>query len=194
MTRYRFLIHPGWGNSGKEHWQSYWERNLGSQAERIRQHDWFYPQPDDWEATALEAIASQTEPVVIVAHSLGCVVTAKLLSQPLAPVAAAILVAPADIERPGAPQELVGFAPISLAPLTAPSLVIASSSDPFCSSNRSEDFARAWGADYWNLGDAGHINFDAGFGPWTEGWEYVTNWLADNVKSKDMEAEVEKSR
>ncbi|HML28972.1 MAG TPA: alpha/beta hydrolase, partial [Hyphomicrobium sp.] len=31
-----------------------------------------------------------------------------------------------------------------------------------------ERWARAWGADFVNLGAAGHINAEAGFGPWPE--------------------------
>jgi predicted alpha/beta hydrolase family esterase len=34
---------------------------------------------------------------------------------------------------------------------------------------RARQFAQAWGADYVEIGDAGHINGDAGYGPWPEG-------------------------
>ena len=31
------------------------------------------------------------------------------------------------------------------------------------------DIAAAWGADFYDIGEAGHVNDKAGFGPWPEG-------------------------
>ncbi len=54
-------------------------------------------------------------PVILAAHSLGCLAVAwwaELSPQPYGwPVAGALLVAPADVDRPNAPDELRGFAP-----------------------------------------------------------------------------------
>jgi len=47
-------------------------------------------------------------------------------------------------------------------------LVVASESDPFCAIDRARDFAHAWGADFRDIGPAGHINTAAGYGPWPE--------------------------
>src|SRR5580698_10416209 len=113
---FRFLIQPGWTDSDPEHWQSHWQRRLGERAEKIEQRDWFNPLLKEWEETARKTIARQRVPVVILAHSMGCILTAKLLAQPLSPVVGAVLVAPADVERPDIPEPTANFAPISRAP------------------------------------------------------------------------------
>ncbi len=41
------LIVPGWLNSGPDHWQSRWERNLKT-ARRIHQDDWHAPDRNAW--------------------------------------------------------------------------------------------------------------------------------------------------
>ncbi len=84
-------------------------------------------------------------------------------------VSAALLVAPADIEQPDSNPDLRNFAPIPLAPLPFPSLVVASDNDPYCEVARAREFARSWGSEFVNIGHAGHINTDAGFGEWPEG-------------------------
>lgn len=180
---FHFLIQPGWADSDDEHWQSHWRRRLGDRAEKIEQRDWRLPQLKEWEATARATIERQKAPVVMLTHSLGCILAAKLLAQPLRPVVGAVLVAPADVERPGAPEELLNFTPISRAPLAVPALVVSSSSDPFCSVERAGEFAKAWQADQWQLGDAGHINTAAGFGEWPEGWQYVMDWLKRRMEA-----------
>jgi hypothetical protein len=53
--------------------------------------------------------------------------------------------------------------------LPFPSAVVASSDDPFVSIKRAHAFASAWGAAMIEIGARGHINVDAGFGPWPEG-------------------------
>ena len=56
-----------------------------------------------------------------------------------------------------------------LAPLPFPSIVVASSDDPFVARDRAADFARRWGSRLVDIGPAGHINTDAGFGVWPLG-------------------------
>ena len=53
--------------------------------------------------------------------------------------------------------------------LPFPSIVIASADDPYVGTQRARQFAKAWGSDYNEIGNAGHINGDAGYGPWPEG-------------------------
>jgi predicted alpha/beta hydrolase family esterase len=50
------LIVPGLGDSGPEHWQSYWERTRGD-CLRVAQRDWETPARSDWVATLDDAIA-----------------------------------------------------------------------------------------------------------------------------------------
>ncbi len=97
------LIVPGLGNSGPDHWQSRWERKLPT-AQRVEQADWNAPDREGWVGTLCAAIAAARRPVVLVAHSLGCM-TVALAAAELArnAVRGAFLVAPADVERPDMP-------------------------------------------------------------------------------------------
>src|SRR4029450_7084669 len=65
------LIVPGWGDSGPEHWQSLWER-ANPDFRRVAQRDWLYPVRGEWVETLEHEIRTAGEPVVLVAHSLGC--------------------------------------------------------------------------------------------------------------------------
>lgn len=160
---------PGFGGSGPGHWQTVWQRDL-AQARRVEQADWDAPRLGAWLAT-LKGASDAAPGSVIVAHSLGCILLAHLLAErPAAPVAAALLVAPADVEsRCPAYEALREFAPIPLRRLPFPSTVVASSDDPFVSIERAAIFAERWGAPMIDIGPYGHVNVDAGFGPWPEG-------------------------
>jgi predicted alpha/beta hydrolase family esterase len=170
-----FLIQPGWQNSGPHHWQTLWEERLGSAATRVQQQDWMVPERGSWVATLDASVRNTPAPVVILAHSVGCLAT--VFAMAAAPVAAAVLVAPADAEREGAPEALRSFIPIPREILHAPALLIASDNDPYCSVERARDFAQSWRADFEIVPGGGHINTDAGFGPWPEGWQMVGRWL-----------------
>ena len=170
-----FLIQPGWQNSGPHHWQSLWQERLGSAATRVQQHDWLVPERVAWSHALEQTIHRTPSPVVILAHSIGCM--AAIFAVAEAPVAALVLVAPADAERPGAPGALHTFTPIPMKPLGVPALLVASDSDPYCTLDRARQFAGAWRADLEIVTGGGHINFDAGFGPWPDGWLMVGTWL-----------------
>jgi predicted alpha/beta hydrolase family esterase len=163
------LIVPGLGGSGPGHWQSVWESEL-SNATRVAQADWDEPRRGPWIAAIRQAIAARPG-VIVVAHSLGCILLAHLLAEdPETPVAGALLVAPADVERPSpAPNCVRRFAPVPMNRLPFPSMVVASGNDPFATFARAESFASAWGSELIDIGNAGHINVEAGFGPWPEG-------------------------
>ena len=62
-----------------------------------------------------------------------------------------------------------GFRPILRHTLPFPSIVVASSDDLYMLPEDARALARAWGSRFVLLEDAGHINGDAGFGPWPEG-------------------------
>jgi predicted alpha/beta hydrolase family esterase len=164
------MIVPGYTNSGPDHWQSRWQRKL-STARRVEQADWDAPVRDDWVSGLVETVAASRRPVVLLAHSLGVITVvhaAPLLSPDV--VRGAFLVAPADVEDAALiPTIERAFAPSPQDPLPFPSLLVASRSDPYCTYERAEDFAFAWGSALLDAGDAGHINTESGFGPWPEG-------------------------
>ena len=162
------IIVPGWKNSGPEHWQSRWVSVL-PHAVRIEQRNWENPEPAQWVSTLAAEVDRARSPVLIVAHSLGCLITASLPVPLRAKVAGALLVAPADIERPDAPACLRGFAPISRQSLPFQSVVVASDDDPYCALERARAFAEDWGSRIVVLSGAGHINAESGLADWPEG-------------------------
>ena len=68
------LILPGWLNSEAAHWQSRWQLRHGYT--RVEQHDWIRPLRGDWTVQLEEAVLAAPGPVVLVAHSLGCILAA----------------------------------------------------------------------------------------------------------------------
>ncbi|MEV6466438.1 alpha/beta fold hydrolase [Kitasatospora sp. NPDC051702] len=176
--RTTYLVLPGYQNSGPEHWQSRWEAAEPESFRRVVQADWDRPDPQDWVARVDAAVAGAAADgaVVLVAHSLGCIAVARwAATAPAARTSAvrgALLVAPADIDTADVP-ELVGFRPVALAPIPFPSVVVASSDDPWAAPERARQFARAWGARYVEPGAFGHLNSESGLGDRPEGRELL---------------------
>jgi predicted alpha/beta hydrolase family esterase len=169
------VIIPGWRDSPPDHWQSLWAAQLPG-AVRVQQDDWVSPSRQAWVASITQTILAHAQPVVIVAHSLGCIATTHLPPEASAHIAAALLVAPADPERRG---QLADFAPVPYQRLPYHSIVVASNTDPYCSVRTAGAYARAWGSEFVRLQDAGHINLEAGFGPWSLGWGLLQALLND---------------
>jgi predicted alpha/beta hydrolase family esterase len=173
------LIVPGWGNSGPAHWQSLWEQQDPDHV-RVQQDDWDNPDLAGWVARLDEAVAVCPEPPIIIAHSLGCTTVAHWVARTGgAPVHAALLVAPPDVDRLDEPA-LFGFRNVPRVKLPFPSLVVGSLTDHYMTASRAAEFAEAWGARYVNAGEEGHINVAAGRGPWPEG-ERLLKELLDSV-------------
>jgi uncharacterized protein len=165
------LTVPGYTGSGPEHWQSRWEAAHPG-VRRVVQRDWDRPARAEWVATLDRAVRAARRPVVLAAHSLGCATVVHWLatSPDPAPVVGALLVAPADVDRPGWPVEVADFRPMPLARLPVPSTVVASSDDPWVSAERARALAAAWGSAFVDAGAAGHLNSASGLGEWAAGW------------------------
>lgn len=172
----RYLILPGWQGSPAEHWQSHWQRSLPNGA-RVEQRDWDTPRRDDWSAALSAAVAADPRPAILIAHSLGCITVAHWAQRApvelLRRVRGALLVAPADVERPGCPEPLQGFAPIPRDLLPFPSLLVGSDNDAAASAVRAIELARQWGSEAAILAGAGHINVKSGHRHWEQGFAYL---------------------
>jgi uncharacterized protein len=173
------LILSGLWNSGPDHWQSHWERKYPAW-QRVSHRDWNSPERDEWVAELDAGIAACQGRPILVAHSLGCMLVAQwaLSGSPLK-VAGAFLVAPSDTEAPSYPIDANAFRPVPLQALPFPSIVVASTNDPFADIARSREFARAWGSKLVEIGDAGHISADSGYGPWPEGEAMLEEFCLD---------------
>ncbi len=111
-------------------------------------------------------------PIVFAAHSLGCIALAhwcKAAPGEVHKIKGALLVAPADVDGKDAPKQLKDFSPVPRDLLPFPSIVVASSSDPYLTIARAREFARSWGSRFVDIGAAGHINGESGLGDWPEG-------------------------
>lgn len=172
------LIVPGLHGSGPGHWQDHWAKTLPG-AEIVGQRDWDRPDLCEWAAALGEAVRRRPG-AVLVAHSLGCALTAHLAAMGGADgVAGALLVAPADVEEDTpARDHLCAFAPMPRRALPFPALLVGSRNDPFMTPGRARAFAADWGAAYADAGAVGHINVASGHGPWPEGLTYLDAVLA----------------
>nr|WP_254068095.1 alpha/beta fold hydrolase [Acidovorax sp. SRB_14] len=170
---------PGWQSSGPDHWQSRWERLHGYQ--RVEQHEWMRPLRGDWTARLEEVVLDAGAPVVLVAHSLGCILTAwwATHSKHAHRVKGALLVAPGDVERADLRPHLPGWAPVALQPLPFPAVLVGSHNDPYCSLGRAQALAGAWGARFVDCGERGHINAESGLGDWPEGRALLATLMKD---------------
>lgn len=178
------LFVPGLRDHVEDHWQTHAARGItGSitveplRADRLSRAARVSALDD-----ALNAIAGD---VVIAAHSAGCLMVAHWALTPTRAVRGALLVTPADVERPlpqGYPtyDELGanGWLPIPRGRLPFPALVVASRNDPLAAFDRVSGLSGDWGAELHDAGNVGHLNPAAGFGPWPE----ATALLRDLVR------------
>lgn len=172
------LVLAGYQNSGAGHWQTRWEA-LDPTFRRVQMPDWDHPSRDAWCRTLDAAVAAADTPVVFAAHSLGCLTAAFWAAHyasaaHLARVAGALLVAAPDSAGPRFPATISGFAPVPLQRLPFPTIVVASSDDPYADLAFSQTCASAWGSRWIDVGPLGHINGDSGLGDWDQGLQ----WLA----------------
>ncbi|HEX2533199.1 MAG TPA: alpha/beta hydrolase [Chitinophagaceae bacterium] len=162
------LILPGLNNSGPEHWQSLWERELGFR--RVEQQDWDTPARQDWiEALDAAVLQYQPENVLLVGHSLACITIAYWAKTYRREIKGALLVAPSDTEAASYPPGTTGFSPVPLDPLPFPSITVTSTDDYYVRPERARLFAQSWGSTLVEIGACGHINAASGLGRWDQG-------------------------
>jgi predicted alpha/beta hydrolase family esterase len=169
------IIVPGWRDSGPGHWQSLWAERIPG-ARRVVQDDWITPTQSAWVGSLARQVLDEPGPVVIAAHSLGCIATTHLPPEAVARIQGALLVAPADPERRAV---LNDFAPVPFGKLPYRSVVVASSNDPYCPVRLAGAYARAWGSEFVRLQSAGHINIESGFGEWPLGIALLQSLTGD---------------
>ena len=173
------IIVPGWRDSGPGHWQSLWAERLPGVV-RVVQDDWITPSRKAWVAALERTILGMEGPVVVAAHSLGCIATTHVSAEAAARIHGALLVAPADPERRAV---LSDFAPVPYARLPYRSVLVASSNDPYCPIRLAGAYARAWGSEFVRLQDAGHINIESGHGEWPLGQALLQSFTDTPVRA-----------
>ena len=163
-----FVLVPGLHNSGPDHWQSFWQLRLPFWL-RVAQSRWDDPDIGRWIDATRRRLAGVTQPAILVGHSFGALasVAFALDLARTAPLAGLLLVAPA------APMRFNVEESVPEAPLGLPAVMVASHNDPLMSFPRAARWAETWHARLVDLGEAGHINAQAGFGPWSYGLELL---------------------
>lgn len=161
------LIVPGLDGSPQPHWQDWWVKT-DPNAVLVDLSNPSRPDPHAWEAELAGMILHHPD-AVVVAHSLGAVLVARLLHKfPQVNLRAALLVAPA--ETPVCAR-INAFQPILERPLGIAATVVGSRNDPWMPFSRARQLADRFQADFVDLGFAGHVNVASGFGPWAYGKE-----------------------
>lgn len=178
MNAKQTLVLPGYANSGPGHWQTRWEV-LDPSFTRVAMPDWDRPVCDDWCDALDRAVAAHgAQPVRIAAHSLGSLTAvvwaARKSGLAASKVAGALLVAVPDPQGAEFPADAKGYEHMPMDRLPFPSIVVASSDDPYGGVAFAERCAKAWGSRFIDIGTRGHINADSGLGDWPEGLQ----WLA----------------
>jgi uncharacterized protein len=181
------LTVPGLNNSGPGHWQSIWERELEG-IHRVDLGEWERPNRNAWVNRLNLAIRGAGRPVILVAHSLGCLTVAwwAALEQPSYgnPVVGALLVAPPEVDIAPVDPRIAAFGPTPLGALPFPAIVAASQDDPYVQQHRAQRMAQFWGARFADAGPIGHINADSGLGDWTFGKFLLSRLIGSQAQSQ----------
>lgn len=159
---------PGLGGSGETHWQTLWERT-DARITRFQPASWDHPDLDDWEQSLERTIARCATPPVLVAHSLACLLVAHWAARTTTAIAGAFLVAVPDPDGANFPTEAASFRRVPDSALRFPSLIIASTADPYGAIEVTRRRAREWQSGLIVAGALGHINASSVLGDWPQG-------------------------
>jgi predicted alpha/beta hydrolase family esterase len=181
------LTVPGLMNSGPGHWQTIWEERLPD-CRRVDLGSWHRPHRNSWVSKLGHAIDETEGPVLLAAHSLGCLAVAwwgALACDGWSDrVQGALLVAPPEVSDHAIDNRLHGFAPVPQTLLPFPSILVASRNDPYMSFQRSRELASTWGSQFADAGEVGHVNAQSGLGDWAFG-QFLLSRLVRGLPSRD---------
>jgi predicted alpha/beta hydrolase family esterase len=177
------LIVPGLRGDVPEHWQSRLAMQLALAGRKVVTVPPMGRAELDCQARvdAIEAHARAIDgPLLLVAHSGGCIMAAHWAQHTTRRVHGALLATPPDFESPmpeGFPlmQELqaAGWLPVPRRTLNFPSIVATSSNDPLGREERVRELARDWGSTVVSLGEVGHLNPASGYGEWPRAFDLL---------------------
>jgi predicted alpha/beta hydrolase family esterase len=172
----KVLIIPGLRDHVQAHWQTILAAKL-SHAVTIAPMGRNALSCSDRVHAIEKQVAQCPLPVIVVAHSAGCLMlahwakTTKLAHK----VKGALLAVPPDFETPmpeGYPTmqalEQAGWFPVPKQTLPFSSLVAVSHNDPLCQLSKALALASCWGSEVVDLGRVGHLNPASNFGEWAQ--------------------------
>ena len=168
------LIVPGL----RDHVEAHWQTLLATQLSKVRTVPPMGREDLDCakRVQAIEAAMGAIDgPVVLVAHSGGCVMVAHWAhtSRHAHRVVGALLATPPDFDQAmpeGYPTlaalQTGAWLPVPRKPLPFRSLVATSDNDPLADRARVLKLAKDWGSETVDLGAVGHLNPASGYGEW----------------------------
>ena len=173
MRRPSYLILHGYLGSGPGHWQTWLAGRLRSSDAAV-----YYPDLPDADAPQLSSwldalgreLDSIAEPPVVICHSLACLLWLHHVAEDGKPASRVLLVAPPSVA--GAPDVLATFFPVPPIELPGDVRLVCSDDDPYCPEGAAAVYGGPLGVATDVLPDAGHLNPEAGYGPWpaVEAW------------------------
>lgn len=166
---YTLILVPGLRDSDEYHWQSCWGRRFPFWR-RIQQKNWLEPDIENWVSAITRELALSPLPAILVGHSFGALASCRLLQTRRVNVAGVVMVAPAEPAFFGLEEA------IQPAALPVPCLMFASRNDPLMPFSRAQFWAACWEGHLIDIGEAGHINAESGFGDWPYGLERLTEF------------------
>lgn len=211
--RAKCLIVPGVNGSDSNHWQA-WLHERREGCEFLPGVDYAEPVLARWAEQIRQFVINSRGPIIIVAHSFGCLATVLALKQNQPNVIGTILVAPAspsffshdglisENNLAGSTRTSKRESVLSCVPrevLGIPGLVIGSSNDPWMKMLEAKFWADCWGLQFLLMHGAGHINAQSGFGKWNgiltmlDRLEEVVSWPLGNIL-RDQSDETKRSR
>ena len=182
------LIVPGLRDHVDAHWQTLLGAHLKACGREVRTVPPMGRTDLDC-AARVEAIEREAQsidgPLVLVAHSGGCVMVAHWARQTRRVVQGALMATQPDFEEAmpeGYPtlEELRagGWLPVPRERLPFPSIVAASRNDPLGAFDSIAQLAEGWGSRLVDLGEVGHLNPASGFGEWRRAEQFIDELAA----------------
>jgi|CXWL01.1.fsa_nt_gi predicted alpha/beta hydrolase family esterase len=179
------LILHGWHGSGPAHWQTWLAgelAHLGWTVQYPHLPDSDHPTLAAW-LDAAWAQVQQHRPQTVICHSLACLLWMHLIAQhPDVHCETLLMVAPSSPAR--RLLEVRDFFPvpeIDLSRHATTRLIVISTNDPYCPLHDAKELETLWNAPIQVLDQAGHINVDAGYGP----WPWAKDWLLSSESPED---------
>lgn len=183
MSNPTVLIVPGLRDAVAQHWQTLLEADLRQAGRAVHSVPPMGREDLDCarKVAAIERAAAAIEgPLLVVAHSGGCIMVAHWAAQTRRGVHGALLATPPDFDTAmpsGYPTiealQHGGWFPVPRQALPFRSIVAASRNDPLGRFGRVAALATDWGGALVDLGPVGHLNPASGFGPWPQALDLI---------------------
>lgn len=167
-----YLFLHGLEGSGEGHWQRWLASRLAGRGAAVAFPD--LPDADDpdpaaWEGELGRVLGELDPRPVVLAHSLGCLLWLRFASRAVGRIAERVLlVAPPALDGVPAVARFSDFEPEPprVHEASGPIRVLCSDDDPYNPAGAVATHARPLGIPADVIPGGGHLNVDAGYGPW----------------------------